>query len=286
MSKNLYRINKKSDLDEIMKNHFLKPICIIFVSKIMDKKLYDEIAVTLKSLSTQLTYSMILIVDFNDFIDNLNFFAQVKENVPSMISYFKAKQIASCNEKENFIPQMISTMEQIHSSYVNKLINAFTQSSGQSVNSVNSVNSEQNIKNLNSQNNNIKIKNEEKEPNKEQEQEQEQEQELEQELEQEQNEEQEQEQDEEDEEDEDQDEERQNEDKDEDEEEQESDEEKQDEEKTKSNNNQLQDKLLKKNSPFDKLKEEYDDNTTESIRLKKEKLKEIKRLKEMLNRGI
>ena len=74
MSKNLYRINKKSDLDEIMKNNFLKPICIIFVSKTMDKKLYDDIAITLKSLSKQLTYSMILIVDFDDFVDNLNFF--------------------------------------------------------------------------------------------------------------------------------------------------------------------------------------------------------------------
>jgi len=33
------------------------------------------------------------------------------------------------------------------------------------------------------------------------------------------------------------------------------------------------------------IKESYDDNGTEEIRLKKEKLKEIKKLKEMLNRA-
>ena len=34
MSKNIYRVNKKSDLDEIMRNNYYKPICIVFVSKL------------------------------------------------------------------------------------------------------------------------------------------------------------------------------------------------------------------------------------------------------------
>jgi hypothetical protein len=127
MSKNIYRVNKKSDLDEIMKNNFLKPICIIFVSKSMDKKLYDDIATSIKSMSKQLTYSMILIIDFDDFIDNMNFFTTIKENVPHFIAYFKGKQIANCNDKDNFIPLIVGLMDQIHSSYVTRLMNAFNQ---------------------------------------------------------------------------------------------------------------------------------------------------------------
>jgi hypothetical protein len=131
MSKNIYRVNKKSDLDEIMKNNFLKPICIIFVSKSMDKKLYDDVATSIKAISKQLTYSMILIIDFDDFIDNMNFFTTIKENVPNFIAYFKGKQMANCSDKDNFIPLIISLMDQIHGSYVNRLMNAFNQQTEQ-----------------------------------------------------------------------------------------------------------------------------------------------------------
>ena len=252
MSKNLYRINKKSDLDEIMKNNFLKPICIIFVSKTMDKKLYDDIAITLKSLSKQLTYSMILIVDFDDFVDNLNFFTQMKENVPCMISYFKAKQIAICNEKDNFIPVMVSTMDQIHSSYVNKLMNAFNQTNQSNNQTNNQTNNQAGQVDKESGKNSSNPK--EQETHKEQEKHKEQEQE-----EQEQEEEQE---------------------KEEQEEEQEEQEQEEEEEQEKRSNDSEDKKASNK-----KVIKETDDNTTEEIRLKKEKLKEIKRLKEMLNKG-
>ena len=42
MSKNIYRIKKKGDLDEIMRNNFLKPICIIFTSKSSDENSYKK----------------------------------------------------------------------------------------------------------------------------------------------------------------------------------------------------------------------------------------------------
>jgi flagellar biosynthesis GTPase FlhF len=276
MSKNLYRINKKSDLDEIMKNNFLKPICIIFVSKTMDKKLYDDVAITLKSLSKQLTYSMILIVDFDDFVDNLNFFSQIKETVPSMISYFKAKQIAICNEKDNFIPQMVSTMDQIHSSYVGKLMNAFNQSSTQpnnSSNQKNQTNDEQNNQTLNKshdQDNNIKerINTQHTDQGKKQKQDEDQNEEQ---LE-------------EDEEQEEEDEEQEEEDKDEEQVEEQDGE--QDDEQDDEQDEQSKNKLSKNKLTSDIVKKETDDNTTEEIRLKKEKLKEIKRLKEMLNKGV
>jgi len=242
MSKNLYRINKKSDLDEIMKTNFLKPIFLIFVSKSIDKKLYDDIATTLKTLSKQLTYAMILVINFDDFIDNMNFFSQIKENLPYMISYFKAKQIASCNEKDNFIPVMVSSMDQIHTSYVNKLMNAFNQQANKQDKQAQK---EENLEEIKE----VKEKEEEEQEQEQQEEQEEQEEEQEQEEE-EQEEEQEQEQ----------------------EEQEEEQEEKQEEKSNKIN-------IKSKNEKIQVV----DDNTTEEIRLKKEKLKEINRLKEMLN---
>lgn len=127
MSKNIYRVNKKSDLDEIMKNHFYKPVCIIFVSKSTDTKLYTDITSTLVTFSKQLTYLMMVLIDFDDFIDNNNFFQDIKSNVPFFLAFFKGKNIMSEQDKENFIPLMINHMDQIHKSYLNRLVQAFNQ---------------------------------------------------------------------------------------------------------------------------------------------------------------
>jgi hypothetical protein len=127
MSKNIYRVNKKSDLDEIMKNNFYKPICIIFLSKQLDKKMYDDIATSLLVVSKYQTYVMIVIIDFDDFIDNIDYFSQIKSTLPHFIAFFKGKNIASCDEKDNFIPLVISKIEQIHTSYVNKIMQVFNQ---------------------------------------------------------------------------------------------------------------------------------------------------------------
>jgi len=127
MSKNIYRINKKSDLDEIIRNNFYKPICIIFVSKLMDTKLYDEISVILMAISKKNTYNMTIIIDFDNFIDNINYFSNIKANLPYFLSYFKGKNIGTCDSKDNFIPLITNLMEQIHNSYVSRLMTAFNQ---------------------------------------------------------------------------------------------------------------------------------------------------------------
>lgn len=142
MSKNIYRVNKKSDLDEIMKNHFYKPVCIIFASKSVDTKLYSDITGTLSSMSKHLTYLMIVLIDFDDFIDNNNFFADIKSNVPFFLAFFKGKNIMSEQDKENFIPLVVNHMDQIHKSYLNKLIQTFNQS--QEVNQQSTENVQQN----------------------------------------------------------------------------------------------------------------------------------------------
>jgi hypothetical protein len=246
MSKNLYRINKKSDLDEIMKNNFLKPIFIIFVSKSIDKKLYDDIATTLKAMSKQLTYGMILVIDFDDFIDNMNFFSSIKENVPYMLSYFKAKQIAVCNEKDNFIPIMVSSIEQIHTSYVNKLTTAFNQQNSQQTKTPE----------LDDHDKQKEILIKEDIINNKQDKQDKQEDEVEQEIE---------------------------EQEDEVEQDDEVEEQEVEEQEVVEVVEIVEEKKQTKEDKNTNKKKETDDNTTEEIRLKKEKLKEIKRLREMLN---
>ena len=56
MSKNIYRVNKKSDLDEIMKNNMYKPICICFLSKTLNKNIYNDLSSTLLTISKINTY--------------------------------------------------------------------------------------------------------------------------------------------------------------------------------------------------------------------------------------
>jgi hypothetical protein len=70
---------------------------------------------------------MIIIIDFDDFIDNIDYFSELKTNLPHFIAFFKGKNIASCDDKDNFIPLIISKIEQIHTSYVNKIMQVFNQ---------------------------------------------------------------------------------------------------------------------------------------------------------------
>ncbi len=132
MSKNIYRVNKKSDLDEIMKNNFLKPVCIIFVSKSSNTELYNDITKSVLVISKQHTYNMVVVIDFDDFLDNNNFFEGIKSNTPYFLAFFKGKNIASVENNENFIPIIINKMEEIHQSYVGKLATVFNQNQEQS----------------------------------------------------------------------------------------------------------------------------------------------------------
>ncbi len=133
MSKNLYRVGKKSDLDEIIKNNFFKPICIIFTTKEMEKEFEDKIANLFKEVSKNNTYCMYLLINLDNFIDNINFFNQMKINSPNFIAYFKGKQISGSSfisEKDsidNYINTIKNLIDKINSSYVQRLINIFNQ---------------------------------------------------------------------------------------------------------------------------------------------------------------
>jgi len=128
MSKNIYRVNKKSDVDIIFKNNLLKPIFLIFVDNKTDTKLVDEIEKTLLVLSKKNTYGVSLLINFDKFVDEMNFFNQYKENTPSFVSFFLGQQITEhLNEdNSNFISIIVSIVEKIHSNYVSKLNILFT----------------------------------------------------------------------------------------------------------------------------------------------------------------
>ena len=131
MSKNLYRVCKKSDLDEIIKNNFFKPICIIFTTKDTDKDFEDNIAGLFKTLAKQNTYCMHLLINLDNFIDNINFFGEMRLNSPNFITYFKGKQISSFsntqNNKELFLSSTADIINKINSSYIQKLVNSFNE---------------------------------------------------------------------------------------------------------------------------------------------------------------
>jgi hypothetical protein len=134
MSKNLYRVGKKSDLDEIIKNNFFKPICIVFTSKEIEKEFEDKIANIFKEVSKKNTYCMYLLINLDNFIDNINFFNQMKINGPNFIAYFKGKQISGHSfiqdidiNKENYLSTIETLIDKINSSYVQRLVNLFNQ---------------------------------------------------------------------------------------------------------------------------------------------------------------
>ena len=131
MSKNLYRVCKKSDLDEIIKNNFFKPICIIFTTKDTNKEFEDNIAELFKKLSKHNTYCMHLLINLDNFIDNINFFGEMRLNSPNFIAYFKGKQISSFsntqNNKDLFLTSTKDIINKINASYVQKLVVSFNQ---------------------------------------------------------------------------------------------------------------------------------------------------------------
>jgi hypothetical protein len=161
MSKNLYRVCKKSDLDEIIKNNFFKPICIIFTTKDTDKEFEDNIANLFKTLAKQNTYCMHLLINLDNFIDNINFFGGMRINSPNFITYFKGKQISSFinsqNNKEIFLSSTNEIINKIHASYIQKLVNSFNED-----NKTNQNEDNQNMKENNKENNNDEEYNEEK----------------------------------------------------------------------------------------------------------------------------
>ena len=84
-----------------------------------------------KSVSKKNTYCIHLLINLDNFIDNINFFGEMRINAPNFIAYFKGKQISSYsnseNNKDNFILSTKEILNKINSSYIQKLVVSFTQ---------------------------------------------------------------------------------------------------------------------------------------------------------------
>jgi hypothetical protein len=120
MSKNLYKVIKKSDLDEIIQNNYYKPISMIIVRNSIEEKEQTEIKNTLITISKVLNYMMILYINLDNFIDNLNTFEKMTD-YPTYVCIFKGNTIQTFNSHENFIPNITNIMEKIHNMYVTKI---------------------------------------------------------------------------------------------------------------------------------------------------------------------
>jgi len=163
MSKNIYRVNKKNDLDEIIKNNYYKPICIVFLSKNDDPDAYKNITMSLIEMSKILTYIIIVVINFDDFIDNTNYFLPIKSTLPFFRAYFVKKIIGNFSYDIGFVPKMITYLEDINTHYIIKLKNCFENNipisnidKNQNQNNSNLNNNFDNINNSKNHNKNIK----------------------------------------------------------------------------------------------------------------------------------
>lgn len=126
MGKNIYRVNKKTDLDDIMRNNYYKPIFITMMSSEKNKSIQSNLNSTLLALAKTCTYSMILIIDFDDFDDNIGFFSTIQNGpLPHFITFLTGKQYDFCEANDNFIPMIVNKIDQFHKMYLNKLMDVF-----------------------------------------------------------------------------------------------------------------------------------------------------------------
>ncbi|AYV80228.1 MAG: hypothetical protein Gaeavirus18_5 [Gaeavirus sp.] len=136
MSKNIYKVKKKIDLDDIMKKNFFRPVFITFVSKKNDGDIYKNIGELLVAMSNTLMYGMFLVIDIDDFADTTEYYKDIYSKTPLFISYFRANRVAiypdelqnSNADKANFVASISNLIDRIHSSYVQKLMLLFDQS--------------------------------------------------------------------------------------------------------------------------------------------------------------
>lgn len=130
MSKNIYRVNSRIKLDEIIEMNYWKPICIVFTKiSIMGKEKYEIVEKDLMKVAKSCPYIMVLLIDFDNFIDYNDFFKDIKESTPYFFTLFRNKPIKTINglEDASFLVNIISEIDEIHGAYVGEIMKHFTQ---------------------------------------------------------------------------------------------------------------------------------------------------------------
>lgn len=123
MSSNIYRVNKKYNLDKIILNNNYRPICVVFTKDVKngDNEFNKNLVETLLSMSKVYTYTTIIVIDFNDFSDDKNFYETLKNSVPCFIVYYETKALYHYDGLDNFIPVVCEYISKINEAYL-KLI--------------------------------------------------------------------------------------------------------------------------------------------------------------------
>ena len=119
MSSNIYRVNKKNDLDELFQDNFYKPICIVLAKGLKNKE--DEfnknLIETLLSISKICTYSIIVVIDFDSFDDSTGFYDSIKETNPFFLIYYEASPVVHYSKKDDFIPVISQLITKFNDKY-------------------------------------------------------------------------------------------------------------------------------------------------------------------------
>ena len=107
--------------------------------------------------------------NLDNFIDNINFFSEMRLHSPNFITYFKGKQISSFtnaqNNKEFFLSSTTNIINRIHGSYIQKLVNSFNEDNKNKPIGNNQNNQENNQENNKNNQNNQEEDNEDEEDN-------------------------------------------------------------------------------------------------------------------------
>ena len=125
MASNIYRVNKKFNLDKIIGENLLKPVCCIFTQGLKDKEneFNKTLVDTLLTISKVNTYCVIVVVDFDDFTDDTGHYDKAKGNVPFFIIYFKKKGLyyydTQNDTQNNFIAITCEYISKFNETYKN-----------------------------------------------------------------------------------------------------------------------------------------------------------------------
>ena len=125
MSKNIYKVDSRKNLDLIIEKNYLKPICVVFIKESDNKEEYILTQESLKALAKECSYCIILLVNFDKFTDYNDFFKDIKNATPYFITFFKNLPITTIEKKEKFLESVIDRVSAVNQNYIEKLFEAF-----------------------------------------------------------------------------------------------------------------------------------------------------------------
>jgi len=147
MSKNIFRVNTKNDLNEIISENYFKPIGITFVNNKLDNDFLNKLVLLLKQNAIKNNYMIHIVINIDDFNDPTDFYNDLKTKImPFYIAYFTLKEITRYEDTTNFLDNISDIISGINDHYKGKLQSFFSRPSNQNNQSNDDVKSQQSLK--------------------------------------------------------------------------------------------------------------------------------------------